>query len=76
MQELVFSNFQIAANDIFRDCHHFVLWHFAALLQQRTQVALLAVLGDDIAVRRLSDDLVAAQDVGMLQLGESLDLAI
>lgn len=76
MQKFILADLQVPANDIFHDGKHFWFRHFAFLFEQRTQVALLTEFCDDVAVSCLSDDFIAPQYVGMLQLGESLDFAI
>ena len=76
MQKFVLTNFDETVNNVFHDRHDFGLWHFSTLLEERTEVALLAELCDDIAMRRLPDDFIALEDVGMFELSQSLDFAI
>ena len=50
--------------------------HSALLLEEGAEVAFVTVFGNDIAMRSLSDDIEALQDVGMFEFGQGLDFAI
>ncbi len=76
MQELVFSDFEIPTNDVLHKGKDLVLCHFALLLEQRAEITLLTVFGDDVAVCGLADYIEAFEDVGVLEFGQGLDLAI
>ena len=76
MQKLVLADFEIAIDDVLHEGKDFVFWHFALLLEEGTEVALLAVFSDDVAVRGLADDIEASEDVGVFEFGQGLDLAI
>ncbi len=76
MQELIFADLEEAVHDVTHEPQHFPLAHPAALLEEGAEVALVAELSDDIAVGGLTDDVEALEDIGMLQLGQGLDLTV
>lgn len=76
MQKLVLPDFYIPTDDILHEGKDLVFCHFAFLLEQRTQVALLAVLRDDVAMCGLPDDIEASKYVRVFEFGQGLDFAI
>lgn len=76
MQKLIFSDFQEPINDIFHNGEDLSFMHSALLLEEGAEVAFVTVFGNDIAMRSLSDDVEALQDVGMFEFGQGLDFAI
>jgi hypoxanthine-guanine phosphoribosyltransferase len=76
MQKLIFSYFQETINDIFHNGEDLSFVHSALLLEQGAEIAFVTVLSNDIAMRSLSDDIEALQDVGMFEFGQGLDFAI
>ena len=76
MQKLIFSNFQEPINDIFHNGEDLSFVHSAFFLEQGAEIAFVTVLSNDIAMRSLSDDVEALEDVGMFEFGECLDFAI
>lgn len=76
MQKFIFADLEVAANDIFHDWEHFWFWDFAFLFEERAKVALLTEFCDDVAVSGFSDDLIASENVGVLEFCECLNFAI
>lgn len=76
MQKLILADLDEPLHNIPHEAQHLPLAHPTLLLQQRAEIALVAELSDDIAMRSLSDDIEALEDIGMLQLGQGLDLAV
>lgn len=76
MQKLIFSDFQEPINDIFHNGEDLSFVHSALLLEQGAEIAFVTVLSNDIAMRSLSDDVEALQDVRMFEFGQCLDFAI
>lgn len=76
MQKLIFSDFQEPINDIFHNGEDLSFVHSALLLEQGAEIAFVTVLSNDIAMRSLSDDVEALQDVRMFEFGQGLDFAI
>jgi hypothetical protein len=76
MQELILADLDEPLHNIPHEAHDLPLAHPTLLLQQRTEIALVAELSDDIAMRSLTDDIEALEDIGMLQLSQRLDLAV
>lgn len=76
VQELLLRHLHEAPDDVLRQPQHFRLGQPALLLQEGAQVALVAVLRQDVAVRGLPDHLEALEDVGVLQTRQRLDFAL
>lgn len=76
MQELILANLQEPLHDVAHEPHHLTLPHPSLLLEQGAEIALVAELSHDIAMRSLADDIEALENIGMPQLGEGLDLAV
>ena len=76
VQEVPLSHLDKPADDVLGQLEHLGLSEFAALLEQPAEVALVAVLSDDVAVGGLAHHIVAPQDVGVFEAGQRLDLAI
>jgi hypothetical protein len=65
-----------ATDDVFEQFEGFLFGDPSAFLEEAAEVALVAVLRDDVAVGGLSDHIEALQDVGVFDLGECLYFAI
>ncbi len=76
MEEFAVGHLDEARNDVLGELQHLGLRESALALEQHAEVALVAVLGDDEAVRGFADHIVAPQDVGVLELGQGLDFAV
>lgn len=76
MEELIFSDFEKAIDNVSHDGQNFSLAHAAFLLEEGAEIALIAELSDDIAMRSLADDIEALEDIGVLQLGQCLNFAV
>lgn len=76
MQELILSNLKKPIHDIAHEGQNLRFTHPASFLEDGAQIALIAKLSNDVAMRGLSDDIEALENVGMLQLGQGLNLAV
>jgi hypothetical protein len=76
MQKLVLSDFYVAIDNVLHKGKHLSFAHFSFFLEERAEIALLAVFGDDEAVGRFPNDIEAFEDVGVLEFGQGLDFAI
>lgn len=76
MQKLILTDFQETINDIFHNSEDLSFIHSPLFLEQRAEITFITVLGNDIAMRSLSDDIETLQDVGMFEFGQGLDFAI
>ena len=76
MQEISLCHLYEPTHDILGQLEDVTLRQFPFLLESNTQVSLVAVLSDDIAMGGLPDDIITTQDIRMLQTSECLDLAI
>lgn len=76
MQELILTDLHEPLHNIPHEAQDLALAHATLLLQQGAEIALVAELSDNIAMRGLADDIEALENVGMLQLGQGLDLAV
>ena len=62
---MFFSHLDEPTDDVLGQLKHLSLSKLASFLEQPTQVTLVTVLSDDIAVRCLADYIVATQDIGV-----------
>lgn len=76
MQELILSNLKEAIYDIAHEVQDLRFTHPASFLEDGAEIAFIAKLSNDVAMRGLSDDIEALENVGMLQLGQGLNLAV
>jgi hypothetical protein len=76
VQVAPFCHLDESCYDILHDLEHFLLADSSPLLQEAAQIALIAELSDDEAVGSFPHHVVALKDIGMLDLSQSLDLAI
>jgi hypothetical protein len=76
MQELILSNLKKAIHDIAHEGQDLGFTHPASFLEDGAEIAFIAKLSNDVAMRGVSDDIEALENVGMLQLGERLNLAV
>jgi hypothetical protein len=76
MQVAPFGHFDETSDDVLHDLEDFLLGDPPALLEEAGEVALVAVLRDDVTVGGLTDHVVTLQDVGVFNLGQRLDLAV
>jgi hypothetical protein len=76
VQKLVLGHLEEALHNMPHEHCNLLLGDLALLLEERAEVALVAELSDDVAMRGVPDDVVALEDVGVLQLGERFNLAI
>ena len=76
VQKMLLRHLDEPGHDILRQLQYLSLSKLAPLLEQPTEVTLVAELSDDIAMGGLTHHIIAAQDVGMSEAGECLDLAI
>lgn len=73
---MVLADLEIAVNNIFHNGQSLTFRNSFAFLEVGTEIALRAQFCDDVAVSCLADHLIAPENVGVLQFGECLDLAI
>ena len=76
MQKFVLADLEVAVNNIFHNGEGLTFRNSFAFLEVGAEIALRAQFCDDVAVSCLADYLVAPENVGMLQFGEGLYLAI
>lgn len=76
MQIAALGHFNKAGNNVLHDLKDFLFSESPALLEEAAEVALIAVLGNNVAVGCLADDVVTLQDIGVFNLGERLDLTV
>ena len=65
VQKMLLRHLDEPGHDILRQLQYLSLSKLAPLLEQPTEVTLVTVLSDDIAVRSLADYIVATQDIGV-----------
>lgn len=63
-------------DDIFDELKNFLFLNSLSLLEVLTEVSIVAVLSDDIAVGWFPDDIEALENVGVFKFSQCLDLAI
>ena len=76
VEEVTLRHLDEPAHNVFGQLEDIALRHPALLLEGNTQIPLITVFSDDIAMRCFPDDIIATQNIGMLQTSQRLDLAI
>lgn len=76
MQEPILRNVDIPSDELPDDGQCVLLCQLLALLEEVLEVALVAELGDDVAIIGGAEDVVALEDVGVAEFLERLDLAL
>lgn len=76
VQKLVISHLKKSLHNVLHEDDNFFLRDFALFLEKWAKISLVAVLSDDIAMGWVPDDIVAFEDIGVFEFGESLNLAI
>jgi hypothetical protein len=65
MQVLTLRHLDETGNDVLHQLQHFQFIHFPLFLQETAEIALVAVLCNDVTKGRLADHVHAPQNVGM-----------
>ena len=68
MQELILSNLKKPIHDVTHEGQNLRFTHLASFLEDGAQIALIAKLSNDVAMRGLSDDIEALENVGCFNL--------
>lgn len=76
MQKFVISYFKKALYNVPHEDDNFFFSYFAFFLEKWAEISFVAELGDDIAMSRVPNDIVAFEYIGVFELRESLNLAI
>jgi hypothetical protein len=69
MEESFLTHLDKAFNDILEDFEGFSLWNSSLFLDQVAQIALVAELGNNVAVGGLAHDVKAPQDISVVESG-------
>jgi hypothetical protein len=76
MEEVAICDLNEATDDLPEVADGFGLGHPSALGEEPGQVAVIAELGNDVAVVGCGEHVVAAQDVGVFECFQGFDLAL
>lgn len=69
MEIATLGHFDESSNDVLHDLEDFLFADSASLLEEATEISLITVLCDDVAMRGLTYHIIALQDVGVFDLG-------
>lgn len=69
MQVATLGHFYESSNDVLHDLEDFLFADSSSLFEEATEISLIAVLCDDVAMRGLAYYIKALQNVGVLDLG-------
>jgi hypothetical protein len=69
MQVATLGHLYESSNDVLHDLEDFLFADSSSLLEEATEISLVTVLCDDVAMRGLTHHIIALQDVGVLDLG-------
>ena len=75
MQKPLVSDLDESWNNIFQNPHCFDFSELPFVLEESTQVALVAEFRDNVAMRNLPDNIVALEYVAMMNCFQGFDLA-
>lgn len=76
MKEAALSDVKVTHQKLSNNGQRFLLGQLFSLLERVLKIAFVAEFGDDVAIIGGVVDIVALEDVGMVQFFQGLDLAI